>query len=253
MKRHLILCFVTLLAVGGLRTTGQCQDPASTGQLWYVWEIQLEPPMHETFLELSAELPNVCQDNNFPFTFYVWATDNMHYLWYYPIQDIKETEQINQAWARLGGAWGQEKVVSFFDCIEFHFERVMLGRKDLSYMPANSRISDPEIGFAYQQYFYVEDARQFAFEGVLKEYVAFLADQAYGDKMEVSTGIFGYENPCYIAFTYARNALDFWQQEESFRTAHPEELYNYNVKTFEYLRKTENRVLWLVKPFCYIK
>jgi len=240
-----------LAALFILNINSDAQEGEPGGQLWYVWEAMVKPSMNDKYMEMSAKIVDHCKQHDFPYTFHVWASPVFHYLWYYPIDDVKDTEMINRAWMGMASNMDPEIVAAFFGSIDRYEERVLFDRFDLGYVPQNPRIEPAESGFVFRQVFHVFPGKNRELEEIFKEYNVLLKNRDFPERYDCATGILGYENPSYILFNYGKDAGDFWTNYEKVAAILGEDLNSFNLRISRLIRKSEAEMLWYVQPFSY--
>jgi hypothetical protein len=247
-KAFLVVGFSLLLLAPG-KLNAQESDPY--GQLWYVWEATVKPGQNNRYLELSEKIVATCKAEVFPYSFYVWANPVFHYTWYYPIDDIKETELINRAWFQIAEKLEPGIREAFFSTLDSYEERVLYERNDLSYLPDDTTLSINEATYVFKQTFHIHPGEQHLMEQYIKEFNNLLKVEGISSSMRTATGILGYENPSYILFDYGKNVVDFWINYGKTQSQLGDSLVDLNSKITSYIRKSQAEMLWYVEPYSY--
>ncbi len=249
-RTKLLLLFICLFCLIGFIEVG-AQENEPQGQLWYVWKAVVKPAEHNQYLELSQKITDICREEAFPYSFFVWANPVFQYYWYYPIKDVKDTEFINRAWYGLYEKLGAESTDAFFSTLDYYEEKVLYERLDLSLLPNDSTVNWQQAGFAFKQIFHVIPGKNRQMESYIKEFNTLLAEHDISSLMRCATGILGYENPSYILFDHSSNVVNFWTEYGNTQSKIGLQMAELNQKISTCFRRSESEMLWYVAPCSY--
>jgi len=209
MKKR-ITWVLALLAVGLFIQLALAQEVKE--ELWLVAEETVKPDMVEQYEETSKQLLLLCKEEDFPYNFNVWKKGYYTYDLWYPIEDLNDIKNIEDAWDEIMQKFGEENHKRFQACIESQFDRVMAIRPDLSYQPDSAVLDETYFKFSRLQELYVKKGSEKVMEDLFKRANALYAEKGIKDVYFRGEGRIGYELPVYFSWSYGTNQIDLIKQ-----------------------------------------
>jgi hypothetical protein len=249
MKKFIAL--ISVLCIGFFIQDAKAQE--KTEFLWLMGEEVVKPAMVEQYYEVCKELAELCKAENFPYSYYVWVSQPFHYSISYPLGDMNDITKIEEAWDAIIEKWGEENFKRFQECIEIQNDKVMVGLMDLSYEPDPSPSSEEEANYCYWQEIAVKKGSEKAFEEVLKKAVGIMKEKEVELATYIGKGKTGYNQPVYLAWYFAKDQMDFLEQEKKFGEMVGDEWKQINGEIIKHIRGIKNVDFWYIKDLSYEK
>lgn len=186
------------------------------GQKWYCYEETVLPSALNIYNSLSLELVQLCKENDFPYSFHTWMTEDFKYQLWTPIESLNDIDKINKAWEKLLQNWDKEKTTKFKATKISNYSKTMDMRSDLTYEPEITRLETNEVGLCeWREYYLQTDKSEQAFE-VLKSIREELTSLDYDNGRYIAFGGLGYEDPCLVTWSLYKDEADKLAQTEKF-------------------------------------
>lgn len=197
---------------------------------------------YETALkELMANL----KKHEFPFSAFVYSTDDSHYYAIFPMKDYGDTDAWFKAWADLARKMGPENLQAIHArLVAAEIERVYVFwrfRPDISFLPEKERLKPEEIGYYTWDFVWLIPGKEAEFEAVNKEWIALSSARKARDPFLTYMGEMGTKMPVYAWFEYGKSAADYTATEEKFWKAMGEEGAALSKKTRALIRRMESK------------
>jgi hypothetical protein len=249
MMKNLLHHFAILLVCGIFIPNAFSQEKQV--QLWLVGEEGVKPEMINQYFETSMELIELCKEENFPYPFSLWTTGDLKYYLWYPIEELNDITRIEEAWDAVTKKYGEEDFRRFEECIEYQKSSVIATRTDLSYIPDSPRITGDEQRYSYWQEFYIKKGMEKDVEALFHEAKALFQDKETNDLYYFGEGRIGEEQPVYFGWSFARDIVDYWEQDKKSRELLGEDLNKINQKLVTCLRRIEEKNCWWLQDLSY--
>jgi len=248
MKKCISLaCVLMLTLLLVLNTAAQDKEKI----LWLVGEEVVKPEMIDQYYEVSKDLMELCIAEKFPYAFNVWNPQPFHFALWYPIQEMNDITQIEEAWDAIVEKYGPEKFAKFQECIESQNSKVMETLLNLSYEPETPDLSEEDIAYCYWQNIYVKKGSEKAVEELFKKAVTAMKEKERKDGMYIGKGKIGYEGPVYFAWSYAKDQRDLLEKQKEFGEDMGETLEQINAELIKHITDIVNEYDSWVKELSY--
>lgn len=208
--------------------------------LWLVSGEKVKPEMIKQYKEISKELIELCNSENFPYSFNVWSSQPFHFELWYPIEEMNDITRIEETWDAIVEKFGSDKFSKFQECIESQSSKVMTTLLDLSYEPESPRLSEEEIGFCFWQEIHVKKGSEKTVEDIFKKGSAILKDKGIEGATYVGEGKIGYEQPVYFAWSYGKHRSDYKEQQKKEAELLGEEWSQLNAELIKHIKDIVN-------------
>jgi len=249
MKRLTTLLTILILFSFGYVVNAQEEED----QIYYCYEEIVSPDKLDDYWQIAKEIAELCKEKEFPYTFYTWTTGDFKYQLWTPIKSLDEIDKMDQAWLALYKDWDNEKLAKFRKSKITNYSYTMTGKPDLNYQPEEPRLKEGEGQFVYWQEFYLFPGTMPEAESLLKETVNVLKSKNYDNGWNFGYGNLGYESPCLIAWVWAKDRLDYWEQDKIFQENFSEDFKDINKKFIPLIRTTKSKDMWYVEELSYVK
>jgi hypothetical protein len=250
MKKLFTLLSVLVLA-GFMIQDAEAQE--QTEVLWLMGEEVVKPVMVNQYFEICKELAELCKEDNFPFSYNVWVSQPFHYLITYYMEEMNDITKIEEAWDKIFAKLGEEKSIKFHECIDSQIDKVMAGLTDLNYVPEPSSDNEGVIDYCYFQEISVKKGSEKAFEEVLKKAMALMKEKGSEMGAYLGKGKTGYDRPVYFAWYFAKDQMDYLEQEKKFAELMGEDWKNINAEVVKHIKGIKNVNYWYIKDLSYEK
>ena len=250
MKKFIAL-FSVLMLVGVFVQDAQAQEKEEL--LWLMADEVVKPEMIEQYYEVSKELAELCKAENFPYSYYVWVSQPFHYSLSYPLEEMNDITKIEEAWGEIVEKYGAEKFKRFEECIESQTNKVMVGLMNLSYKPDSLQLSEEEMAFCYWQEVSVKKGSEKAIEELFKKATAIMKEKGTEIGTYIGKGKTGYDQPVYFAWYYAKDQIDYLEQEKKFAEMVGEDWKPINGEIVKHIKGITNTNFWWIKDLSYQK
>ena len=191
------------------------------------------------------ELMQNLEKHKFPFSSYVYNTDDSHYYAIFPLKDYGDTDRWFKAWGELAQKMGQEKLQAIHSrIVAAEIERRYIYwrfRPDISFLPEKERLKPEEIGYYTWDYVWLIPGKEAEFEAINKEWIALSAAKKARDPFLTYMGEIGTRMPVYCWFEYGKSAADYTATEEQFWKSMGEEGAALSRRTRALIRRMESK------------
>ncbi len=191
------------------------------------------------------EIMAALEKHEFPFSVFVYSTDDCHYYAIYPLKGFADIDLWYKAWDELHQKMSPEELQELHGRIvaaelerTYKFWRF---RPDISFLPKNERLKPEEIGYYTWDYVWVIPGKETEFEAINKEWVALSSAKNAQDPFLTYMGDIGTRMPVYCWFEYGRSAADYAATEEKFWKAMGEEGAALSKRTRALIRRMESK------------
>lgn len=238
MKKVLPVVIV-LLVLESLCMHASAQRRKNQEQLYLMSTEVIKADMVDEFIQARKELISVCQETGFPHPFILWSSrDNYCHIWY-PIDEMNDINRIDKAWNAFAEEYGSTVVKPYMACVETSITKVMVAHLDLSYEPAELRLTEDETKFCRLQYLYLKKNSGAKVKALVKELLELYESKGVTSGVYYGEGEIGFEKPLLLNWMFARDLQDYLEQEDKITEllgAHYKDLLN---EISHYVRKTE--------------
>ena len=252
MKTKLLLIVVCLFVyASSMATWGQETEPEK-GQLWYCFEVTVNPSMNNQFYSLETEGRTFFEENNFAHAYYVWTDNNFHYFFFYPVESYEDINKIHEATGAIMQKWGEEKINKWRETVDYHRDYFIRFQPDISYMPEAPRLKEGEGDFAIWDISYISPGKENEINALAKEFAALLKAKKYDDDFQFYTGGLGFGGSIFIGVLKGKDPSDFWAQNKKMWELIGEEGRKIFQSWMLLVNKREFKQFWYLKDLSYI-
>ncbi len=215
----------TLTALGLFLLAALCtfsiwaQDEKPKIQRYFVEEIIVKPEGVAAFESAAKEMAAALKTTDFPYPVNVFARDDNHYFFSFPMQNYGDLDKIFDAWSEAMTKWGtenykalEERMVGTFESVNYSIIRLA---PRMSYVPENPRLDPREALFRYWGSCYIKPGKQ---EQVRKNFIKIVEmckEENIDSGWETYVVEFGSDTPCYFYTEIGKSAADFWTHSDT--------------------------------------
>ncbi|MGQ7867816.1 hypothetical protein [Sunxiuqinia sp. sy24] len=249
MKKFYFLPILALMLVSLLTDAQENKKE----QLWYCYVETVAPEALFEYQEMSVELVALAKEHDFPFSFYVWSSRDLEFEVWYPINSLDDINAIDESWNEIIDQWGQEKAMAFGKTKTKNNSFTMTTLYELSYQPTNPRPEIEEAGYLQYQEFHLIPGKQKEMEAIIQDANKLLAEHNYNDAWYIAKAGIGMQMPSLIAWSYGKDAQDFYTQDKKFQEELGEAFKPLNKRFINCLASVKSGEVFYKKTFSYEK
>lgn len=253
-KVSLFLMLGLVVSLCSLTTLVQAEEKKA--QLYFVEEIVIKPSMVDKYEAHTKEALELCEKYGIPFPFYAFTTDDFHYYFVWPIESYASLDSLFKSigeWVvKMGDENWQALVKSGEGTYEYMKWSIIRHKPDLSYKPEKPRLKPEEANFMVWIFCYIQPDKEREFEELCKEWVALYKRKNIPEKFDTYIGDIGTDMPFYFWEGRAKNAIDFYSQDEKEQEIFGGEHMELWSKTRATLRKFEFKTGWFRPDLSYM-
>ncbi len=244
LRRQPILLILGLaLFLGTWPAQSRSQEPQP--QLYLMGDFLVDVSKAAEYEAALKEIMAALEKHKFPFSVYVYATDDCHYYAIYPLKSYADIDLWFKAWDDLHQKMSPEKLQALHGrIVAAELERVYTFwrfRPDISFLPEKERLKPEEIGYCTWDYVWVIPGKEAEFEAINKEWIALSTAKKARDPFLTYLGDLGTKMPVYVWFEYGKSAADYTATEEKFWKAMGEEGAALSKRTRALIRRMESK------------
>ena len=243
-----VFCFCSLSVLA--------QVEEQNAQFFLVVEEVVKPPMVSKFEETAKEELALLAENHFPYTCYMYATDNYIYYYVWPVKDYADIGNLMNTWMEMVKKIGMEKWqalnVQKGKTLESYKFGAIRHRPDLSYFQENPRFKPEEANFMYLVFCSILPGKESEFEQICREWVKLDTEVNRSDAYDVFVVEMGSEMPLYFWTSRGISAADFHKQQEIYGTKGGEKIMELWDRTMALCKKYEDKTGWYRPDLSYI-
>ncbi len=243
MNKHRWIILVLGLAAGFAIWPGRALSQESPPQLSLMGDYLVDVSKAKEYEAALRDLMKNLEKHGFPFSVFVYSTDDGHYYAIFPLKDYADTDLWFKAWDELARKMGPENLQAIHSrLVAAEIERVYKYwrlRPDISFLPEKERLKPEDIGYYTWDFVWLVPGKEAEFEALNKEWVALCAAKDARDPFLTYVGEMGNETPVYAWFEYGKSAADYAAAEEKFWEALGEEGASLSMKTRALIRKLD--------------
>ncbi len=187
-------------------------------QMYLVEDNPVVPAQMEAYEVFIKELVGQMEASEFPYPVYTYMTDDLHYLYVFPVADFADVGKLFASWSELVGKWGKEKfeeaMKRSIGTYEYQKFSLYLYRPELSYVPEGMKEDPESLKFVFWGTVQGEPGRQQELEDSFKQYVALYQGKKVQHGWQTYMTVMGGEAPEYVYTEQAASAGKFWTEVE---------------------------------------
>jgi hypothetical protein len=217
------------------------QTKEQKAQLFLVVEEVVKPPLVSEFEEVLKKEVALLAEHNFPYTCYIYNTDNYTYYYVWPVMDYADIGNLMNTWMEMVKKLGVERWQALNgrkgNTLESYKFGAIRHRPDLSYIQENPRFKPEEANFMDWLFCSVLPGKESEFEKICREWVKLDTEINRSDAYDVFLVEMGSEMPLYFWASKGINAADFNKQQEVYGTKAPKKITELRNRTMALCRK----------------
>jgi len=187
-------------------------------------------------------------------TYYAYSGPQIGFVYVLPIDDFSHFSDIGDAFdavaEEVGAPWKEagDRSNTATDYFESGF---YVHRPDLSYEPANPRLSEEEAQMVHWDFWYALPDKTDDLEAVAKEFVELYTSKGLDTGWNVYQAITGGDLPLYVVSVLARNEADFHANEARLNELAGAEAEKLGMKALKAARRVEPFIGWFRPDLSY--
>ncbi len=248
MRGKVLIALMVGIVVNFFALAAFAQEEEQKGQLWLIEDCTVKPCGVGEFEATVKEFVALAVEHKYPYRWYGHSTNDFHYYFAYPVEDLGAVDNIFEAWDELAEKMGKEQYQAldkrFDGIIEYYKYTLNRFMPEMSYTPENPRLLPEERKFFHLNIFYLPYGREKEFEEISKEWVALYKSKNIFDGTWFYVGVIGTDNPMYMLVRRAKNRADYYSQAEVIDELLGEEGKALKGKTRPLLKKLEHQDGW---------
>jgi hypothetical protein len=188
-------------------------------QLYFIEDYVVKPSMIPQFEAALKEFTTgFFQPYAWPWPFEAYATDDFHYYFLYPAENMAGIDKMFANFYEMLGKFGEEKYDSLNrklgDATEYFKQGTITLSPELSYIPEKPRLKPEEVKFVYWGFCYVLPGKEKDFEEQFKKIVALFKTKKISSGFNSWIGGIGTEMPFYFYSETGKSPADFFLTSE---------------------------------------
>jgi len=210
----LMVCLVVSLCILPVLA----QEEQQKTQLYYAEEVVVKLSMisdHESAIKKMVEYST---EHNYPYPWYAYSTDEFHYYYIFPVEDLAKIARIGSAWGEVAKKIGMEKLQSLMKKYHNTYESnkywMFRSRPDLSYAPEIEGSKADGSNFMFWGIGYILPGREREVEDIFRQWVALYKSQKISSGFDTFFGDIGVDLPLIFWTMSGKSAGDFFSQHE---------------------------------------
>ena len=216
MKRTFLLSSI-LLSFSALAQQAQTPNP----QLYLVHEDMVKPSAMMQYEAFAKDFLAALSEKKFSSPALSWTafmTSDFHYIYIARIDNFAALDSFQAEWGRaresVGTSRWDEVMRRGNDAMLSHNKFVVLWRPDLSYMPANPRLAQPDRHYYRWDFHYLIPGHEKESEALARDFAALFRQKNITDSYNVYTGVIGNDLPVLLVAFPAKSEIDLLAEDE---------------------------------------
>ena len=223
------------------------------GQKWYCYEETILPSELNEYYTIALEMVQLCKENDFPFSFHTWLTEDFKYQLWTPIESLDDIDKINKSWEKLLQNWDKEKIAKFRGTKISNYSATMEMHPDLTYEPENPRLESNEVRLCEWREYYLQTEKLDVAIEVVKNIREKLISLDYDNGWYFGLGGLGYEDPCLISWSLYKDEADKLAQTEKFAKMNAEDVLKAMNDLIPCIRTSKTIYMIYIPELSYVK
>ncbi|TKG96460.1 hypothetical protein EYV94_04200 [Puteibacter caeruleilacunae] len=250
MRRFFGVCLILICSILLQTNTANAQEEKKN-QLWFCMEEVVLTDHWKEYKDLSKEIITICKESDFPFSFYAWATGELSYAIWFPIDSYADLDKMKDAWKVVIDKMGEDKVAAFRKTLKCRKTYTAVGINSLAFVPENIRFNWDDVKYCRWSEFYLKPGTVDDVKKIITDANAFLKEKEMDDPWYVAMGGIGYEGPVVVGFSYGVDAEDFWAQTKRFKEKAGDDFKQFSEAFYKNVRKVVRKEFWYSKELSY--
>jgi hypothetical protein len=236
-----VVCFLSVICL----STALAQAEEQKAQFFLVVEEVVKPPLVSEYEDATKEEYAFLVEYNFPYTCYVYSTENYSYYYVWPVEEYADIGNLMNTWMEMVRIMGAEKWQALNGRKGKTLESYKFGairhRPDLSYVQENPRFKPEEANFMFWRFCHVLPGKESEFENICREWVRLDKEVNRSDSYDTFVVEMGTEMPLYFWTVRGKSAADFFNQQEVYGTKGGEKIMKLWNRTAALFKKLEDK------------
>jgi hypothetical protein len=187
-------------------------------QLMLVEEVTVYPAGVEKYEAMVKEFVSILAEHDFPYAFEVYATEEFHYIFSWPMKNFADVDTLFESWMKLVEVWGWDKYAEMEKSVSGTYETnrhwFVRSRPGLSYGPDENQFDPSKSNYILWGFCYVKPGKEKAFEKNFKDFVTLFNAKEVPFGWSTFQGDLGTELPLYIYAEWGDSPSAFWTDVE---------------------------------------
>jgi hypothetical protein len=225
-------------------------------QFFFVVEEVVKPPMVSKFEEASKEEFSLLAEQNFPYTCYIYNTEDYTYYYVWAVKDYADIGNFMDNWMEMIKKIGLEKWQALVELKGKTLESYKFGairhRPDLSYVQENPRFELEDANFMFWRFCHILPGKESEFENICREWVELDKEVNRSDGYDTFVVEMGTEMPLYFWTVRGISAADFQKQQEIYGAKAADKIMALWNRTSALFKKLEDKTGWFRPDLSYM-
>ena len=225
-------------------------------QFFFVVEEVVKPPMVSEFEEASKEEFALLDEQTFPYTCYIYNTEDYTYYYVWAVKDYADIGNLMTTWGEMVKKIGLEKWQALVErkgkTLESYKYGVIRHRTDLSYVQENPRFKVEDANFMFWRFCQILPGKESEFENICREWVELDKEINRSDGYDTFVVEMGTEMPRYFWTVRGISAADFHKQQEIYGAKAADKIMALWNRTAALFKKLEDKTGWFRPDLSYI-
>lgn len=225
-------------------------------QLWFCQTEMVKPSKIDQYYQLSIQMAELCKKGNFPFSFYVWQTNDMNFELWTPIDSISDVSKILKAWENFD--MPEEIDKKFSETLESYSFSTFLFNYKHSLPPKNNVLIPEEIEYCRWQEIQYQVGKYKELTLLMDEIKEMHKELGMMDNIVYSiNGVMGFDNPNFILADLAVSRKVFEEKQENAMSKLSAEqktkIQESNLKILQLTNRYKMKELYKLPKLSYVK
>jgi len=253
-KTLFLLVIAIIITFWGIIALPQAEEQKAHFSI--IEEVVIKPTMLIEYEMHVREVIALIAKYEFPFPVYVYMTNDLHYIFAYPVENLADIENFYKAFGEMQKKMGAEKWDSLLKSAEGTIESyqysVFRYMPELSYVPEEPRLKMEESNFIWLEYNYIKFGKEKEFEEMQKKLAELYKSKNITDGWQIYSGFIGAQMPLYVSIERAKDGADWFMQHGKINKLIEKEGIALKRKALTFYRKIDSKMATFRPDISYI-
>ncbi len=254
MKTKVTIVLVSfVVCLCGFTTLAQAQEQKA--QLYVIWDAVVKPSTVADFEAATKEEVALYAKYKFPYQWTVSQTFDGHYYFLIPVENFAGVDDLFAAFDKVEETAGED-YQKLEDLFVGSYEYTQLGvfslNYELSLLPEKKEAESEGGNFICWDIHYITAGKEQKYEKIIKEFKGLCKSKNISQAWYCYQGIMGDKTPVYYWVTVAKNAVDFYTQNEKMWETLGEEGGSFYEQFMNLVRKRDMKTGWYRPGLSYM-
>lgn len=236
MSKIIVIAIIVLECIC-VNVSGQRRK--NSEQLYLMSTEVIKAEKHKQYIQAREALIPVLQETGFPHPFIIWTSDDTLYHIWYPVNELNDIQQIEEAWEAFDELHGSDVLEPILECIETSINQVMLARLDLVYEPNGLPLADHETNFCRMKQLYLEKGSKQEVKALTRRLIELIHSKSLSYGFYCGEGKLGFDLPVVLDWSFASDLQGYLQQEVHMKEVLGPDYQKINQEILQHVRKTK--------------